>query len=153
VAYGAHVTQDNAIVAALGEAGRRLTGARRAVADAVVKQDGHFTAEDVLEASRTRRRAVGRATVFRSLELLADLGLVERVDLPSGVHAYVTCEPAAHHHHVVCSRCGRSVEVGELGLSPILGQIETSTGFRIDSHRLELFGLCPDCRSNRSTPT
>jgi len=89
---------------------------------------------------------VARATVFRSLDLLVDLGLVERVDLPSGDHAYVACEPDAHHHHVVCSACGRSVEVGELGLRPILERIEFSTGFAIDSHRLELFGLCPECR-------
>ncbi|TMB51044.1 MAG: transcriptional repressor [Chloroflexi bacterium] len=138
--------QSNAVLSALGDAGKRLTVARRAVAEAIAEQAGHFTAEDVLAVSRRRRRAVARATVFRSLDLLVDLGLVERVDLPSGDHAYVACEPDAHHHHVVCSACGRSVEVGELGLRPILERIEFSTGFAIDSHRLELFGLCPECR-------
>ena len=137
----------NALIAALGGAGKRLTVARRAVADAIARQDGHFTAEDVLAAARSRQRAVGRATVFRSLELLADLHLVERVDLPSGEHAYVACEPDAHHHHVVCSVCGRSTEVGELGLGPILEHIESSTGFAIDSHHLEVFGVCPDCQA------
>ena len=77
--------------------------------------------------------------------------LVERVDLPSGEHAYVACEPDAHHHHVVCSVCGRSTEVGELGLGPILGRIESSTGFAIDSHRLEVFGICPDCQAARAS--
>ena len=138
--------QSNAVLSALGDAGKRLTVARRAVAEAIAEQAGHFTAEDVLAASCRRRRAVARATVFRSLDLLVDLGLVERVDLPSGDHAYVACEPDAHHHHVVCSACGRSVEVDELGLRPILERIESSTGFAIDSHRLELFGLCPECR-------
>jgi len=138
--------QSNAVLSALGDAGKRLTVARRAVAEAIAEQAGHFTAEDVLAVSRRRRRAVARATVFRSLDLLVELGLVERVDLPSGDHAYVACEPDAHHHHVVCSACGRSVEVGELGLRPILERIEFSTGFAIDSHRLELFGLCPECR-------
>jgi len=142
------VSKPNALISALGGAGKRLTAARRAVAEAIAEQDGHFTAEDVLAASRSRRRVVGRATVFRSLELLADLHLVERVDLPSGDHAYVACEPDAHHHHVVCSTCGRSVEVGELGLGPILGRIEASTGFVIDSHRLEVFGQCPDCQAD-----
>ena len=137
----------NALLSALGGAGKRLTVARRAVAEAIARQDGHFTAEDVLKAARARQRAVGRATVFRSLEMLADLHLVERVDLPSGEHVYVACEPDAHHHHVVCSVCGRSTEVGELGLGPILDRIESSTGFAIDSHRLELFGVCPDCQA------
>lgn len=144
--------EPNAVLSVLGGAGKRLTTARRAVAEAISEQDGHFTAEDVLARSRSRRRAVGRATVFRSLDLLVALGLVERVDLPSGEHAYVACEPDAHHHHVVCSRCGRSVEVGELGLGPILTRIEASTGFAIDSHRLELFGVCPECRA-AATPT
>ena len=137
----------NALLSALGGAGKRLTVARRAVAEAIARQDGHFTAEDVLQAARARQRAVGRATVFRSLEMLANLRLVERVDLPSGEHAYVACEPDAHHHHVVCSVCGRSTEVGELGLGPILDRIESSTGFAIDSHRLEVFGICPDCQA------
>lgn len=141
------MTAENPIITALGRAGLRLTGARRVVADAVAGRRGHFTAEDVLAASRSRGPLVGRATVFRSLELLTGLGLVERVDLPSGDHAYVACEPSIHHHHVVCSRCGRSVEVGELGLGPILARVESATGFRIESHRLELFGLCPECRA------
>jgi len=145
------VQQPNPVLSGLGDAGKRLTIARRAVAEAITEQAGHFTAEDVLAASRLRRRAVARATVFRSLDLLVDLGLVERVDLPSGDHAYVACEPDAHHHHVVCSACGRSVEVGELGLRPILERIESSTGFAIDSHRLELFGLCPECRATAAS--
>ncbi len=137
----------NVIISALGGAGLRITGARRAVSEAVAAHDGHFTAEDVLVASRRGGHPVGRATVFRSLETMAGLGLIERVDLPSGEHAYVACQPAAHHHHVVCSRCGRSVEVGDIGLDPLLERVQESTGYRIDSHRLELFGLCEECRS------
>jgi Fur family ferric uptake transcriptional regulator len=76
---------------------------------------------------------------------------VERVDLPSGDHAYVACEPAGHHHHLVCSTCGRSTEVAELGLDRTLDRIEASTGFQIESHRLELFGRCADCQRKRVT--
>lgn len=138
---------DEAIVRAMDHAGFRLTQARRAVAVAIGQQEGHFTAEDVLARSRSGRRRVGRATIFRSLDLLTDLGLVERVDLPTGEHAYVACEPAAHHHHVVCSRCGRSIEVDELGLEPVISRVESQTGFAVQSHRLELFGLCADCQA------
>jgi Fur family ferric uptake transcriptional regulator len=141
----------DSIVTALGSAGRRLTAPRRAVAAAIAAHEGYFTAEEVLDASQTRERAVGRATVFRSLELLTALGLVERVDLPSGDHAYVACEPAGHHHHLVCSTCGRSTEVAELGLDRTLDRIEASTGFQIESHRLELFGRCADCQRKRVT--
>lgn len=140
--------RSQALLAALGGAGKRLTAARRAVADAIARLEGHFTAEDVLRVAQSRQRRVGRATVFRSLELLTDLHLVERVDLPSGEHAYVACAPDEHHHHVVCSVCGRSTEVGELGLGPILERIEVSTGYAVDSHRLEVFGVCPECQAD-----
>jgi Fur family ferric uptake transcriptional regulator len=141
------------IVQSLSGAGRRLTGTRRAVARAVAAQRGHFSAEDVLVATRDLHPAPGRATVFRSLDLLTSLGLIERVDLPDGSHAYVACQPAEHHHHLVCERCGRSTEVGDLGLSPILRRVETQTGYRIERHRLELYGLCPACARDATLPS
>lgn len=140
------MNHENAIVLAFGRAGLRVTGARRAVSEAVLEHRGHFSAEQILAAAKRRHAAMGRATVFRSLEVLTRMGLVERVDLPSGEHAYVSCLPSAHHHHVLCSGCGRSTDVGDLGLSPILARVAASTGYRVDTHRLELFGLCSDCR-------
>ena len=133
------------IVSALGVAGFRLTGPRRALADLIATRSGHFTAEDLLAESRRRRLRITRATVFRSLDVLANLGVVERLELPSGVHAFVACEPV-HHHHVVCSSCGRSTGVADEGLERIAQSIGRSTGYRVDSHRLELFGRCPECQ-------
>lgn len=134
------------IVDALEDAGYRLTSPRRALAELIGGRRGHFTAEDLLGESRRRRLGVTRATIFRSLDVLAELGLVERLDLPSGGHAFVACE-AAHHHHIVCSSCGRSSEVEDSGLEAVAASIGRQTGYRVDSHRLELFGLCPSCRS------
>src|ERR1044071_7712791 len=100
------MVDSTAIVEALEGAGYRLTGPRRAVADLIGGRRGHFTADELLTESRRRRLGVTRATVFRSLDVLTELGLVERLDLPSGEHAFVACE-TAHHHHLVCSSCGR----------------------------------------------
>ncbi len=132
------------IVATLQQRGYRITAPRRDVAALIASQSGHFTADDLLGASRNQRLGLGRATIFRSLELLSSLGLVERVDLPSGEHAYVSCEPE-HHHHLVCSSCGRAVGVEEGRLDAALQELGRRTGYQIDSHRLELFGTCPDC--------
>lgn len=132
------------IVTALERAGYRLTEPRRSLAALIADQDGHFTAADLVRAAQARRLGIGRATVFRTLEVLEDLGAVERLDLPSGEHAYVGCEPA-HHHHVVCSRCGRTDEIDDAGLRAIVGDVARRTGYRVDDHRLELFGLCPPC--------
>jgi Fur family ferric uptake transcriptional regulator len=134
----------NAIVRALDDAGYRLTAPRLALARLIADHDGHFTASELASAARDRRIGVSRATLFRALELLVELGVVERLDLPTGERAYVECAPA-HHHHVVCSRCGRTAEVDDAGLAGAVRQIERSSGFRIDTHRLELFGLCRHC--------
>jgi len=131
---------------ALGAAGYRLTGPRRAVADLIASRDGHFTAAELLAGAQARRLGIGRATVFRALEVLVELGAIERIDLPSGEHAYVACEPS-HHHHVVCSRCGRTSDIEDAGLLAVVDDVERRTGYRIARHRLELFGLCPTCLS------
>jgi Fur family ferric uptake transcriptional regulator len=132
--------------AALGRAGYRLTGPRRAVAELIATREGHFTAADLVAEAGRRRLGIGRATVFRSLDLLIDLGVVERLDLPSGDHAYVACEPS-HHHHVVCSRCGRAVEIHDAGLRSLIEDVAARTGYTVETHRLELFGVCPACRA------
>lgn len=136
----------NPIAQALERAGYRLTAPRLAVADLIFAHDGHFTALDLATAARDRRLGISRATLFRALELLVELGVVERLDLPNGEHAYVPCAPA-HHHHVVCSRCGRTAEVDDAGISGAVREIERQSGFRIDTHRLELFGLCRHCQA------
>jgi Fe2+ or Zn2+ uptake regulation protein len=134
------------IVSAFEHAGYRRTAPRRALAELVASRSGHFTADALLAESRRRRLGVTRATVFRSLDVLADLRLVERLDLPTGEHAFVTCEPA-HHHHVVCSSCGRSTPVEDAGLEQLAEAVGRSTGYRVETHRLELFGLCPGCQA------
>ncbi len=131
---------------ALDDAGYFVTEPRRVVAEMVADRDSHFTANELVGEAKRARLGVGRATVFRALELFEQLGLVERLDLPNGEHAYVVCQPA-HHHHVICTRCGRSAEVGDLGIGSITGDVESQTGFTIDSHRIELYGLCPECQA------
>jgi Fur family ferric uptake transcriptional regulator len=140
------VSDPTQIVTALDRAGYRLTEPRRSLAALISEQDGHFTAAELVTAAQAAHPAVGRATVFRTLDLLEGIGAVERLDLPNGEHAYVGCEPA-HHHHVVCSRCGRTSEIDDAGLRSVVRDVARATGFRVDDHRLELFGVCPDCQA------
>lgn len=140
------------IVTALDRAGYRLTEPRRSLAALIASHDGHFTAGELLRETRAQRLGVGRATVFRTLEVLEGLGAVERLDLPSGEHAYVVCQ-RSHHHHVICSQCGRTNEIDDGDLRAVVNEIARRTGYRVDDHRLELFGLCPACAAGfpRST--
>jgi Fur family transcriptional regulator, ferric uptake regulator len=139
------------LLSVLQRAGHRLTEPRRAVAELISERQGHFTAAELLADVRGRRMRIGRATLFRALDLLTDLDALERLDLPSGEHAYVACEPLRrHHHHVVCSACGRSTEVGDCGMQAVATEAARRTGFRIEEHRLELYGLCPTCQMRLS---
>jgi Fur family ferric uptake transcriptional regulator len=133
------------LLTALGSADGRLTGPRRLVAALIARRANHFTAAELLADARQARQPIGRATIFRTLELFSDLGVLERLDLPSGEHAYVACAPR-HHHHVVCSTCGRSTEVADLGLAEVMAEAGRRTGYRIDEHRLELYGTCAECQ-------
>lgn len=141
VHVGAH------LVAALDRAGHRLTEPRRAVAELVAGRNGHFTAAELVEDARERRLDVGRATIFRALDLFTSLDLVERVDLPDGEHAYVACDPV-HHHHAICTACGRSLDVADEGLAEVLAGIAGRLGFTVTAHRLEIFGLCAACAAS-----
>ena len=131
---------------ALERAGYRLTEPRREIAALIADRTGHFAAADIVEEARSRRLGIGRATVFRTLDALSEAGVVERIDLPSGEHAYLACEPT-HHHHVVCKRCGQSRDVDDARVRSVVRDVARRTGYRIDDHRLELFGLCPDCQA------
>ena len=135
-------------LAALDRAGYRLTGPRRAVADLIGRRAGHFTAADLVDDAAAGRLDIGRATIFRTIDVLEAVGAIERIDLPSGDHAWIACEPEAHHHHVVCARCGRATEVDDAGLGPIVSRIASESGYLIREHRLELFGLCPVCQAD-----
>lgn len=146
------VSDATTIIDALEHAGYRLTGPRRALADLIASRGGStFTAAELVADVRARRLGIGRATVFRAIDLLVAVGAVERVDLQSGDHAYVACVPT-HHHHVICARCAGSAEIGDLGLGAVAREVARRTGYRVDEHRLELFGLCPDCQDATTPP-
>jgi Fur family ferric uptake transcriptional regulator len=98
--------------------GHRVTTARRRVIDAVLAQPSHFTVEDVLR--RTRR--VGRATVFRTIRLLLDLNILCRVMLDGGsLHYRVSSR--GHHHHLVCTECGRVEDFTKCDVEPLVREL------------------------------
>jgi Fur family ferric uptake transcriptional regulator len=140
-------TSPQDVATAMAEAGHRMTGSRLAVIDLIFSRDGTFDSSDLIADAKRRRTGAARATIFRTLEVLVDLGAVERLDLPDGNHSYVRCDIGRHHHHLVCTGCQRSVDLDRLGMGPIMAEVASRTGYRIDRHRVELFGLCPTCQT------
>ena len=126
----------------LASEGFRLTAPRRALVEVMQGLGDHFAADEVLAAAP----AVGRATVFRTLRLLQDLGIVCQVVLDDGVAAYRLAS-GGHHHHLVCSECGSVSDFSSGDIEGLLDDIARRTGYRVDAHRLEVYGLCPACRA------
>ena len=127
----------------LRSADLRVTRPRLAVLRAVRRQP-HADTGSVLAAVRTEEPTVSHQAVYDVLGALTDSGLVRRIQ-PAGSVARYELRVGDNHHHVVCRMCGRSVEVEDTGLQAVVADIARSSGYVIDTHRLELFGLCPEC--------
>ena len=137
--------------AGLRENHRKLTRARQAVLDILTQANQHLTPAQVYHKAKARYAHLGLTTVYRTLDLLVELGYIRRVHLTKGCRSYA---PAAqgHGHHLVCSTCGRAVEFGDCDLEPLMRSLQTRTGFEVNVHVLELMGRCPDCRTKSGTP-
>ncbi len=124
--------------------GYRVTPSRRAVIAAVLQQRDHFAMESLLRQCR----GAGRATVFRTVRLLAELGIICRVLMEDGSLHYAVSR-RGHHHHLVCTGCGRVQDLDQCAVSDVLRDVSRSLGFEMDGHWLELYGRCRACRSEQ----
>ncbi len=121
-----------------------MTSQRKALIDLVVSRPKAFTADELLREPGCAEARIGRATLFRTLDLLVQLGYLSKVT--SGERkGYALCSPG-HHHHLTCSGCGEVVHFSECPAASLLGELEAETGYRIERHSLEITGTCPSCQ-------
>jgi len=131
----------------LQSAGLRRGGARTAVVEALARHDCAVTALELDdELRRSGRSRVGRASVYRALEQLEQLGLVQRLEVSRGTAGYERVEPGGHHHHhAICRRCGRMEPFEDRALERAIGQVADQVPFQIAEHEVVLRGLCERC--------
>jgi Fur family ferric uptake transcriptional regulator len=130
-------------VTALSEAGFRSGGGRRQVVDLLSEEGCALTA---LEIDK-RLPGVGRATVYRALEQLEELGLIQRVDVRGDAAGFERVDPSGHHHHhIVCERCGRVVAFEDENLERAILKLAERPDFNVSSHDVTLRGECVTCR-------
>jgi len=134
------------IVDLLAEKGFRRTQSRRKLADLIAAKRRYFSAAELEEEVAQAAPDIGRATLFRLLATLIQQEVLSRVTLPTGEQGYVVCnDPRAHHHHAICTQCGKVVPVGTCGVDVRAKAVEKETSFRVTGHRLEYFGICAEC--------
>ncbi len=127
----------------------RSTRPRQLIADRLVElaESGQdFSAEDLWHSLQRLDVHLGRATVFRAVEMLINLGLLNRIDFADGSHTYRACGDI-HHHHMTCRKCHRVVEIGVCIPEEKFLEIGRKAGFAIEGHSLSIFGVCADCQT------
>lgn len=137
---------------ALRRSGQRLTPQRMMVLAALAERDGHVTAETILDLVRPDYPYINLSTVYRTLDLLVELGLVAETDLGSGVRQFelMGSQP---HHHLICQRCGLTIEIGDDTLQPLREQLQTQYDFEPRMDHFAIFGLCHHCREQAASIT
>ena len=133
----------------LNEEGMRMTRPRQVVLTILENANVPLSPQTIHQQSLDAQQEIGLVSVYRTLDILTDLALVRKVHTPDGCHGYVMASPG-HHHHLICRECDRAVEFSGGGdLSSLMRRIQKETGFNIDGHMLQLYGLCPECQNKQ----
>ena len=128
----------------------RATRQRAAVADILARTDEFRSAQQIHSALEAEGTKVGLATVYRNLQPLAETGAVDQVRSAEGEVLYRACEKQEHHHHIVCRRCGHTVEVAGGELEEWIRRVSAQQGFTQMEHTAEFFGLCTSCSARET---
>jgi Fur family ferric uptake transcriptional regulator len=132
----------------LDSAGYRRGEARGAVVEFLSRQPCALTAQEIGDALRRSRRSVGLASVYRALDILTDLKLIQRLEMGQGVARYEPLDPSGeHHHHLVCDRCGNVVPFDDPELELSIERLSSRLEFDVDEHDVVLRGACSACRT------
>ncbi len=123
----------------------RLTTERLALFDEIYEQHGHIDADQLLAAMKSHGLKTSRATVYRTLDLLVDCGLVRKQRLGGRRHYYEHVHVGLRHDHLICRDCGRVVEFMSPGIEAMQTEICRAHGFEPGSHSLQIVGLCSEC--------
>jgi len=137
--------ETNTWLTQLQENGYRLTEARRAVVDIIQKSTRALTPVEVFDMARKKYSALGLVSVYRTLEKLEELHLIQRVHQPQGCQAFIA-ESGEHEHLLLCQKCGRVTFFEGDDLDALINSISKKTGYQIREHWLQLFGLCQTCQ-------
>ena len=130
---------------AVASHGYKLTQPRRAVLHVIAEAGASLSPAEIHSRAKKLYRKTGLVTVYRTLELLTECGAVRKVHEADGCHSYAPASEG-HAHHVICQKCHSVTEFDNCDLAGLFKAVQRRTGYKIESHWLELFGLCPDCR-------
>ena len=133
------------IISRLSHKGYRMTPQRMMILEAVEAAENHISAEEIYTNVCKRYPHLNISTVYRTLELLKEQGLVTETDMGDGRVRHHSIKKG-HHHHLVCQKCGKIIDLAETTLSPLKDALSKEYGFNADLKHLAIFGCCSQCK-------
>lgn len=127
--------------------GMRTTKQRTAVVEVMQEIDRFLSAKEIHTALQERNAKVGLTTVYRTLQSLVDIDAVDALHSPTGEVLYRHCETESHHHHLVCTNCGRTEEIDGGPIEKWAHQVADTYAFQLTGHDAEIFGVCEKCQA------
>jgi len=140
---------DETPVQRLRDAGYKITPPRLAVLEVIQQEGEHLNPNEILRQAQAIHPQTGRATVYRTLELLTELGIVRPIYIGEHGPTYIRAEGG--HHHLVCTHCRQVVDFEQCVADSMERELETRFGFRITSHLLEFYGICTQCSTEEAS--
>jgi Fur family ferric uptake transcriptional regulator len=127
----------------------KLTEERKVVLRELFSHPGHLEAEELSYSLRKKKKRASRATIYRTLDLLVESGVARKVDLGHGHSHYELVLDHPHHEHMICLVCGRVIEFSDKSIEKMLERLCKRRGFEQAHHRIQVFGYCSKCKSNK----
>jgi Fe2+ or Zn2+ uptake regulation protein len=137
---------ENPIIEKLRAGGKKLTKPRKAILGVLEQSSLPITVAEIHERLKKGKAPADLVTIYRNVAMLQELGLVNPIGLHEGQMRYEVRHGREHHHHIQCRGCGQIVDLMLCPLKKLTEMVERQTKFSVDSHALEFFGWCPQCR-------
>ena len=136
----------------LRPAGGKHSTKRDRILQIFLRQEGHLSADDLVEAVRREAPGIGRATVYRTLQWMVEAGVARKVDFGEGRSRYEPSYRHPRHYHLICTNCHRSSEFLSSDVESLIEEIASARSFAPSQQVVQIYGTCDDCRTGRSTP-
>lgn len=129
----------------LRDGGHKLTKARLTILNILEAHNGHLTSAQVLDETERVAPEIGRASVFRALDLFTQLSIIRPTYISDSTTPTYVLLPNGHHHHIICTNCNQVIEFDECHLEPLARELERTLNVQLTGHLLEFYGLCAAC--------
>ena len=134
----------------LRKRGYKITPQRRVIIGTIIDSREHLTPAAIHERVRKEHPGIGLVTIYRTIEILAELGLICETHAGGSCRSYLMRRPSEHHHHLICSDCGKVVDFTDCDLAKLERRLAKETMFKINGHLLEFLGQCRRCRKEKA---